>query len=145
MSVKDDIRKEALSELPITLGKLVKDTSATTVPAISNQLKRSSVNTDRQLEIRVQGIPESSDTSQLKRMEFDERHVSDVPKMLMNRIIVVFCPSVPFPRVAQSNLRTNAENSLKGVVIEVTVRKRLRMFQNFKFLKFDSDWNIYEK
>ena len=80
VSVKDDIRKEALSELPITLGKLVKDTSATTVPAISNQLKRSSVNTDRQLEIRVQGIPESSDTSQLMRMEFDERHVSDVPK-----------------------------------------------------------------
>ena len=81
-----EIINEALSELPINFDKLVKNTIATTVPAISNQLKISSVNIDGQLEIRVQGIPESSDSSQMKRMDFNKRQVSDVLKTLKKQV-----------------------------------------------------------
>ena len=44
--------------------------------------------------------------------------------------------AVPFPRMAQSNFPTHAENNIKGVVNAVKVKSRFRMFQKLTNVQF---------
>ena len=74
--------KEALSELPNTVDKLVKDNLFTLLPAVNTQSRVSTEKLERKLEIRIQNLPEPTDNTQLKRMESDENLVSDVLKHL---------------------------------------------------------------
>ena len=74
--------KEALSELPNTVDKLVKDNLSTILPAVNTQSRVSTEKLERKLEIRIQNLPEPTDNTQLKRMESDENLVSEVLKHL---------------------------------------------------------------
>ena len=74
--------KEALSELPNTVDKLVKDNLSTILPAVNTQSRVSTEKLEHKLEIRIQNLPEPTDNTQLKRMESDENLVSDVLKLL---------------------------------------------------------------
>lgn len=73
-----DVIKEALSELPKTLDKLVKDNLSVVLPAVNTQSKVTAEKLERKLEIRIQGIPESNETSQFKRMQSDESTISEI-------------------------------------------------------------------
>ena len=74
--------KEALSELPNTVDKLVKDNLSTILHAVNTQSRVSTEKLERKLDIRIQNLPEPTDNTQLKRMESDENLVSDVLKHL---------------------------------------------------------------
>ena len=53
--------KEALSELPNTVDKLVKDNLSTILPAFNTQSRVSTEKFERKLEIRIQNLPEPTD------------------------------------------------------------------------------------
>ena len=74
--------KEALSELPNTVDKLVRDNLSTILPAVNAQSRVSTEKLERKLEICIQNLPEPTGNTQLKRLESDKNLVSDVLKHL---------------------------------------------------------------